>query len=271
MEIPKLLSVLLITCLFSLGAEAALEGKLVITGSSTVAPLALEIAKKFEKLHPGTKVDVHMGGSSRGILDTRRGLANIGMVSRGLKQREADLKAHRIAQDGLCIIVHKSNRVPGLSNQQIIGIYQKKITNWKDVGGKDAPITVVHKAEGRSTLELFLKYFQLKNRSIKPDIIIGDNQQGIKIIGNNPNAIGYVSVGAGEYSAGVGVPLKLLPLANITPSIQNIKNGSFPLARDLNFVTKGKINSLASAFIEYAQSSKVHDVIKDQYFIPISP
>ena len=51
------------------------EQKLVLTGSSTIAPLALEIGKRFEKLNPGVRVDVQSGGSTRGVNDARAGFA----------------------------------------------------------------------------------------------------------------------------------------------------------------------------------------------------
>ncbi|HEU5093125.1 MAG TPA: substrate-binding domain-containing protein, partial [Nitrospira sp.] len=58
-----------------------LSGKLVITGASTLAPLIGEIGKRFESLYPRVRVDIQTGGSSRGVADTRQGLADIGMVS----------------------------------------------------------------------------------------------------------------------------------------------------------------------------------------------
>ncbi|MGH7889036.1 MAG: substrate-binding domain-containing protein, partial [Thermodesulfobacteriota bacterium] len=61
-----------------------LKGKLVLTGSSTVAPLAAEIGKRFEAQHPDVRIDVQTGGSSRGVADARQELADIGMVSRAL-------------------------------------------------------------------------------------------------------------------------------------------------------------------------------------------
>jgi phosphate transport system substrate-binding protein len=74
------------------GSESSSEPtKLVLTGSSTVAPLASELARRFEAENPGVRIDVQTGGSSRGILDARKGLADIGMVSRGLKDEESDL------------------------------------------------------------------------------------------------------------------------------------------------------------------------------------
>ena len=247
-----------------------LSGKLVITGSSTLAPLVTEIGKRFESQHSDVRIDVQMGGSSRGISDARQGLADIGMASRALKNGEHDLLAFPIALDGICIIVHISNPVSELSDTQIVYIYTGKIKNWKEVGGKDAPITVVNKAEGRATLELFLEHFKLKNKDIKPDVVIGDNEQGIKTIAGNPNSVGYVSIGTAEYDATHGVPIKLLPLAGVAASIENLHNGKFPISRPLNLVTKTPPEGLVKEFIDFARSEKVNDIIEEQYFVPIS-
>ncbi len=243
--------------------------KLVLTGSSTVAPLAAEIGKRFESLHGNVRVDVQTGGSSRGISDARTELADIGMASRALKEDEKDLLSFTVALDGISVILNKANPVEALNKQQIIDIYTGKIVNWKNVGGNDAPITVVNKAEGRSTLELFLHYFGLKNTDVKPQVIIGDNQQGIKTVVGNPDAIGYVSVGTAEYEAGQGVVIKLLPLEGIAASVENVRNRSFPLSRPLNLVTRGKPVGLAKTFIEFAGSPQVNDLIEAQYFVPV--
>ena len=245
-------------------------GKLVLTGSSTVAPLAAEIGKRFEALHPGVRVDVQSGGSSRGINDARAGLADIGMVSRALKPEESDLSSFTIALDGIGIIVNRVNPVESLDERQIIRIFTGRITNWREAGGRDAPITVVNKAEGRSTLELFLQYFGLQNSAVKPHVVIGDNQQGIKTVAGNPDAIGYVSIGAAEYAAEHGTPVKLLPLGGAAATVENVRNGSFPLFRPLNLVIRTDAAGMASAFIDFARSEQVHDLVAAQYFVPAS-
>ncbi|MGH8615728.1 MAG: phosphate ABC transporter substrate-binding protein [Gammaproteobacteria bacterium] len=243
--------------------------KLVLTGSSTIAPLVAEIAKRFEQQNPGVRVDVQTGGSSRGIADARSGLANIGMVSRALKPDEGDLLAHPIARDGICLIVHASNPVAELAADQVATIYKGKIVNWRELGGRDAPITVVNKAEGRSTLELFLSHFKLNAEEVKASVVIGDNEQGVKTVAGNPDAIGYVSIGSAEYAAIHGVPLKLLPLGNVAPSTQAVRDGTFPLSRPLNLVTRRPPQALAQAFIEYAQSPAVRDGVESLYFVPV--
>jgi len=246
------------------------ENKLVLTGSSTVAPLALEIAKRLEKENPGIRVDVQTGGSSLGINDARMGLADVGMVSRALKPEESDLTPYTIAMDGIGMIVHKSNPVQKLSDEQIKDIYTGAIENWKDAGGTDMPITVVNKAEGRSTLELFLHHFSLKNSEIKADVVIGDNQQGIKTVSGNLGSIGYVSIGTAEYEEQHGTPIRLLPMEGIPATGENVQKETFPLSRQLNLVVKNTPSPLARKFIKYAQSKDVHDLIEAQFFVPLA-
>jgi phosphate transport system substrate-binding protein len=246
------------------------QGKLVLTGSSTVAPLVAEIGKRFESGHSGVRVDVQSGGSSRGISDARQGVADIGMVSRALKPEEKDLKASSIARDGVTVILHKDNPVPSLNDKQVVDIYTGKVTNWKQVGGKDGAITVVNKAEGRSTLELFTQYFKLKNTDIKAQVVIGDNEQGIKTVAGNPNAIGYVSIGSAENSVANGESIKLLPVGGVAATTANVQNGTFPISRPLNLVTKTEPQGLAKEFINFAQSQQVSDIVKKQNFVVVS-
>ncbi len=246
------------------------KNRIVLTGSSTVAPLASEMARHFESLHPDVRIDVQTGGSSRGIADARRGVADIGMVSRALSDEESDLRSYSIARDGIAIIVHKNNPITKLESEQIKSIYRGRLSNWSQVGGRDAPITVVNKADGHSTLGLFLAHFDLRSNQIKADVVIGDNEQGIKTVAGNPNAIGYVSIGTAEYDVSHGVMIKLLPLNGVAASSAHVRDGTFPLARPLNFVTKNAPQGLALAFIEFAQSGQVHDIIRQQYFVPLA-
>jgi phosphate transport system substrate-binding protein len=246
------------------------DGRLTLSGSSTVAPLVGEIAKRFEAKHPGVRVDVQTGGSSRGVADARRRTVQIGMVSRALSAEETDLTASRIAMDGVAMIVHASNPIATLSNQQIVDIYTGAITNWSAVGGKDAPITVVNKAEGRSTLELFASHFTIDRTAIKASVVIGENLHGVRTVADDPNAIGYVSVGTAEHERSAGVPIRMLPLGGVEPSTATVRDGSFPLARPLNLVTTGQRSPLVAAFVALATSAEVTDLVQGQFFVPIA-
>jgi len=265
----KIAATLCITVL-TLGSSFADTQKLVLTGSSTVAPLALEIGKRFEQRNPGIRVDVQSGGSTRGVNDARTGLADIGMASRALKPTESDLTSYRIAMDGIGIILHQDNPVQTLSDDQIREIYTGKISNWQAVGGEDRKITVVNKAEGRSTLELFLHHFQLNNPEIRAHVVIGDNQQGIKTVAGSVGAIGYVSIGTAEYEQTHGTPIRLLAMDGVAATVDIVRAGRFPLLRPLNLVIKGAPNALALRFITFAQSQAVDDLVTTQYFVPLA-
>ncbi|QUY42925.1 phosphate ABC transporter substrate-binding protein [Acaryochloris marina] len=243
--------------------------KLVITGSSTVAPIASEIAKRYEAQNPQVRIDVQTGGSSRGIADVRQQVADIGMVSRAAKSEDQGLNFHTIAKDGVVVIVHRDNPIQRLTRQQITDIYTDQLNNWQDAGGKSQAITVVNKAEGRSTLEVFTQHFQLKSSQIKADVVIGDNEQGIKTVAGNPLAIGYVSVGAAKVNVEQGTPIKVLPLEGIQATAQTVRDGSFPLSRPLNLVTQGSLNPQQQKFIDFAQSSQVKDIVQEQSLVPV--
>lgn len=258
---------LLVASVPALAASDGQRERLVLTGSSTIAPLAADLAQRFEQLHPDVEIDVQSGGSSRGMADARNGLADIGMVSRALRPGESDLHAYTIALDGITIITHRDNPVKAMSRDQIVDIYTDRVNNWSVVGGPDAPITVVNKAEGRSTLELFLAFFGMKGSDIKADVVIGDNQQGLKTVAGNPWAIGYVSIGSAEYEAAQGLPIRLMPLDGVQASISTVKAGQFPLARPLNLVTKAPAAGIARAFIDFATSEAARDIVEHHYFI----
>jgi len=265
--------VILLYLLFAAPLAAIAEGsqRVQTTGSSTVAPLVAELARLYEEKTEGVRIDVEAGGSSRGIADALKGVVDFGMASRALKPEEESLglKAVMVAYDGIAMIVHKTNSVSELTPDQIRAIYTGKITNWKDVGGEDSKIVVVNKAQGSSTLELFLEHFSLKPQEIKASSIIGDNQQGIKLVSKNPQAIGYVSVGAAEYEAERGADLKLLPLNGVNASIANVKNRTYPLVRPLNLVIYGILNQQAKAFVDFATSNLASETVSKLYFVPL--
>lgn len=252
------------------GTTAFGDGRLTLSGSSTIAPLAGEIARRFEAAHPGVRIDVQTGGSSRGVADARRGTVQIGMVSRALGPAEADLAATPIAMDGIAVIVHATNRVTRLSDAQIAGIYTGRIANWSAVGGADAPITVVNKAEGRSTLELFASHFAIARTAMKAHVVVGENLHGVRTVAADPHAIGYVSVGTAESERRNGVPIRMLPMNGVEPSTATVRDGRFPLSRPLNLVTAGRRSALADAFLAMAASAAVNDLVEGQFFVPVA-
>lgn len=249
-------------------ARESLTGNLLITGSSTMAGMIDELAKRFIKQHPGVVIAVEAGGTGRGIKDAASGKADIGMASRALKAEEKQLFALTIARDGVALAVHQSNPITGLTKAQAFDVFTGKITNWKTLGGPDARIEVLTRKPGHATLELMSQYFGIAPEAIKAAQSVGDNAEAVQIISGNRNAIGFLSTGIVDDAKQKGATLKPLKLDGAMAGIGSIRDGSWPLARPLNLLTRTVPTGLAKAFIEYVLSPAAYPVIREFDYVP---
>ena len=252
----------------ALPASAEIRGKLLLTGSNTIAPLMAEIAQRFQLLHPKVAINIEMGGSARGVSDARDGQSDIGMVSRVLTDKEQDLKGFPVARDGVGLIVHIDNPVTTLGAAQISDIFSGRIKNWNKVGGKNAPISVINRENGRGIVELFTQHFKITYGAIQAQAVVGDNALAIKAMTARPNAISMMSVIVAEGYIKAGVPIKLVALDGVAATRSNILTGNYPLARPLTLVTPMLPRGLAKSFIEYSLSSQVVDIVEKLGFVP---
>ena len=239
-----------------------------LTGSSTIAPLVQAAAESYESEHPGARIDVQTGGSSRGIADATKGLNDIGMTSRALKPDETPgLTQHVVALDGIAFVVNTQNPVTALTREQARSIFTGDITNWSAVGGADRPIVVVNRPEGRSELDLVSEFFELPPADMKADVIGGENQQAVKLVAGNPDAIVYLSVGTAAHEAKAGTPLRLLALDGVPASPAAVADGSYPLGRPLVLVTGSNVSPAAQMFLDQLMSASLDPLITEQGFV----
>ncbi|HEV8608382.1 MAG TPA: phosphate ABC transporter substrate-binding protein [Tepidisphaeraceae bacterium] len=246
----------------------ALSGRIIITGSNTMAPLVKALAARFQEINPGVEIDVQARGSARGIADVRAGKATLGMFGRAIGDGELDLFGFPIARDGVCLVVHQDNPIKELTKLQVVEICTGKISDWRDVGGPAAPIELIGREEGHCHYELFMGHFQLAAKSVHPYSTVGDHEQSVKAIVENPHGIAYVSIGEGERSLHDGVPIKMLPMAGVAATTENVRRGRFPISRPLTLVSKERPTGAAKAFIEFALSPQATDLIRQQKFVP---
>lgn len=169
------------------------------------------------------------------------------------------------------MLVHASNPVNNLTDAQVIAIYKGDTKSWKDVGGRDAQITVINRAGGRAELEQFTEYFNIKAPDLEASIVSGENQHGIKSVAGDPNAIIYMSVGASERAVAGGETIKILRWNGIEASSKTVADGTLPMNRPLILVSRPDApNPLADAFIAHARSKAVHDLVEQLSYVPIN-
>jgi phosphate transport system substrate-binding protein len=219
-----------------------------VGGSTSVTPLMEMFADEYQKLKPHIKININGTGSGDGI-NNAGVLYQIGMSSRELTAAEQGkgLKEEIIAIDGIAVIVNSNNPVNDLTVAQIRDIYTGAITDWSQVSGgaKRGKIAVISREEGSGTRGAFeeLAGFQGK-------LLAGANEStstgAIKAgIAQNPDAIGYISLGSVDNS------IKAVAVGGVPAINDNVKKGTYKIARPFIVLTGKNIHAETSAFIAW--------------------
>ncbi|RDY24424.1 phosphate ABC transporter substrate-binding protein [Romboutsia maritimum] len=248
-------------------SDSSNGGKVTVSGSTSVGPVIEICAEKFKEANKDISIEVQQVGSSAGIKNTIEGTSEIGMASRDLKDEEkkAGLKETEVALDGIALITNKSNKVKNLTINQVKDIYKGKITNWKEVGGKDTPIVVVSREDGSGTRDGFQEKVGFKSEELVKEAQISDGSGNIKtIVEGNENAMGYISFGYVDKS------VNSLAIDNVEPTAENVKAGKYVIARPFILVNKeGTLSKQGKSFIDFILSDEGQKIVKSKGFISI--
>ena len=247
--------------------------EIVIGGSRSVSPvIGQKLADAYMKKYPQRKIITHdPTGSGGAIQGTDVGVLSVGFTSRPMKEGEKtkfpSLKYHLPIKDGLVFVVSSDVDVKNLSTQQILDIYRGKITNWSELGGADAVITVFDRTTATSpkvTLTEILRFFPEGFQFGERVIDIGSPDGMDTAVETTPSAIGYTSFGTIKLR---NLKVKMIGLDGVFPTIETIRSGTFPLYREMGFVTKGDPSGLLADFVDYIFSSEGKKIIESSGFI----
>ncbi|UUX91946.1 phosphate ABC transporter substrate-binding protein [Methanoplanus endosymbiosus] len=243
-----------------------------VTGSTTVLPAAQAAAESFMMEDKSADIMVSGGGSSVGVQAVGEGTADIGMASRELKDSEKEkypgLVQHVIARDGIGVIIYKDNPVESLTIDQLKSIYKGEVTNWNEVGGDDMEIVVVGRDSSSGTRETFSELVMDKEDFVATQMEKNSNGAVQQTIVNTPGAIGYVGLG---YIDDTIKPVQIDADGNrIMPSVENVQNGSYPIARSLNMFTNGEATGLSKDYIDFILSSDGQAIIEEEGFVCVN-
>jgi len=236
-----------------------ISGHLLVAGSSSVGPhvdRGTSLYNNFTAAYPNVQVDVSISDSGTGIKSVEAGTCDIGMSSRALTAADgADLVGTVIAYDGIAVIVAPGNPVTNLSKDQIKGIFAGNITNWNQVGGNDAAITVFQREASSGTRSAFNSLVMGTTNVTSNALQASNTLNMIQSVKGNPNAIGYCSFG--EMSPDV----KALQVGGVTISPATIKDKTYAVQRPFLLVTKGAATGAAKAYIDFVLSPKGQDIL----------
>lgn len=235
---------------------------ILINGSTSVQPLAEELAAAYKEINPNAIIDIQSGGSGVGIKSAMDGVVDIGMSSRELKTDEKTLKEFKIATDGIAVILNSQNPVNDLTLEQLRQIYAGEITNWKEVGGNDAAITVVTREEGSGTRGAFTELTGLE-LVLSSAITQGSTGAVMTTITSDANSIGYASYGSVKDNAN----LKLISIDGAACNEENIYAGNYKISRPFLMVTKEEPTGLAKDFIDFILSDEGQQIVEENNYL----
>jgi phosphate transport system substrate-binding protein len=265
---------------------STLTGSFKVIGSNTITPLSSVWAENFMKANPNVRIAVSGPGSGAGIAALIDSTTDICQASRAIKAAEIDqAKAKgvipyeiQVATDALSVVVNPANPVNELTFIQLSAIYSGKITNWKEVGGNDAPILVLSRDNNSGTFAYFLEEVVQMVGMATADktlqyggkvLMLPSTEEGISQVAGNANAIFYSGLG---YINNTVKALGIKKTANdvaVQPSVETALNHTYPISRPLFYYTNGAPTGVIKAYIDYCLSTEGQQEVLTAGFVPL--
>ncbi|MBW2194297.1 MAG: phosphate ABC transporter substrate-binding protein [Deltaproteobacteria bacterium] len=249
-----------------LGLFEGEKGTLKIAGGTAHIPVMKEAAKRIITFNPDIQISIAGGGSGLGIKQVGEGLVDIGNSGRKPNDEEISrygLQVFKWAVDGVGIAVNPKNPVRSLSKAQVKDIFAGKITSWKQIGGSDKKINVYTRDEASGTRAVFWKKALSKGEISSKAYFVVSNGGMKSAIAQDPNSIGYVSVGY------IDNTVAAVSIDGVAPTLENVKEGKYKVARGLYSNTKGEPTGLAKKLIKYLLTPDGQDIVADKGFVPV--
>ncbi|MDY4540497.1 MAG: phosphate ABC transporter substrate-binding protein [Allisonella histaminiformans] len=248
--------------------ESGPSGKVTVSGSSALLPLAKDAAQKFKAKNGQVSITLNAGGSGTGLKQVSEGSVDIGNSDVFAKEKLPEAKAaelvdHKVAVTVMAPVVSKEigTNVKSLTKAQLQDIFTGKVTNWKDVGGPDEAVVLITRPSTSGTRALFTKYAldgkeELSNKSMETD----DSGTLVQTVSQTKGAIGYVAL---SYLMNNNT---VTPLAidGVEPTLDNVYNGKYPVWGYEHMYTKGEATGAVKAFIDFIMSKDYSADIEKQ-------
>jgi phosphate transport system substrate-binding protein len=247
-------------------AAQAKKTTITISGSTTVAPLATLLAKKYIKTKAGKRVRFKLlqGGSDIGVSDVARGRVTVGMSSRTPKSSDpGGLVFSRIANDALCVATHPSNGVSDFTEEMVQNVFGGAVRDWGSVPGANAngTVNVVIRTAASGTQDAFLKIFMGST-----GIFAGASQKASngliqQQVARDPQAVGYVSL---AFTRGT----RVANYKGVPCNLRAAKSGQYPGTRPLYLVTKGAPKGAVKRWIRWIRNNRAALRIAAREWVP---
>lgn len=248
-------------------AAAAAKPTITMSGSTTVAPLAALLARKYLKVCDHCiNFKLLQGGSDIGVADVAAGRVTIGNSSRDPKPSDpGGLVFNKIAHDALCLVSNKANPIPGLDQAGVQAIFGGSVRSWSSVPGatQSGTIDVFSRTPASGTQDAFQKIFLGSTKMFSGAGQKGSNGLVEQSVASDPGGIGYVSL---AFTKNVHV----IPYKGVDCTLRNAKSGQYGGVRNLYMVTRGAPTGATAKWINWITHSKAASKVIATQWVPLS-
>ena len=250
---------------------------ITIKGSDTLVILAQRWAEIYMKKHPDVVIQVTGGGSGTGISALINGTTDFANASRPMKSREHDKLQKKygtpgneitVAKDGITIYINAKNPVDELSLAQLKSMYLAEVTNWKDVGGNDAPIILYGRENNSGTFVYFQEHVLAKNDYASSMQSLPGTAALVNAVVKDVNGIGYGGV---AYAEGIKVVRvkKDADSKACAATLTTVKSGEYPISRSLYMYSRAQPKGYRKEYIDFILSAEGQKVVGEVGYFPI--
>jgi phosphate transport system substrate-binding protein len=249
----------------SLAACARPLETLRIDGSPGVAPLVTALVADYRTRHPSALIVMASGlGSSARLKALEEGRIDLAMASHGLDSADLvkrGLTARPIARTAVVFAVHASVPVSALTSKQLCDIYAGRVRNWRELGGPDLPIQAATRPKGEVDADVALEGVAcLREITPGPGVQVIDRPDDMsRALSATTGGIGLTSAPMVEQSAG---RLRSLTLDGVTPTVENVASGAYPLSREAILVHRTPMPPSVEEFLAFVRSEEGERVIR---------
>lgn len=259
------------------------ESSIQVKGSDTMVNLGQAWAEKYMEKNPDEFVAVTGGGSGTGFSSLISGTCDIAMASRNIKEKEVALARQRgvepyeikVALDGLAVVVNPSNPVDKLTIDQLAGIFAGRISDWKELSGRNEKIVILSR-EVNSGTHVYFKEHVLRNNDpasneeFSPGALMLSSSQAIADeVAGNPAAIGYYGMGYISPKQKPVLVAKDDKSLYEAPSIENVVAGKYPISRPLFLYTNGEPKGAVKKFVDFCLAKEGQAIVLETDFVPV--
>ncbi|MCK8635500.1 phosphate ABC transporter substrate-binding protein PstS family protein [Apilactobacillus kunkeei] len=244
------------------------SGDVSVVGSTALQPLVEQAAKDYQKDNSGVNISVQGGGSGTGLSQVQSKSVSIGNSDVFAEKQSgidaSKLKDNKVAVVGMAPVVNKGVGVKNISLENLKKIFTGKITNWKELGGKNQKIDVINRVKGSGTRATFESNV-LNGASAIQTQEQDSNGAVKKIVSSTPGAISYLAFSFIDSS------LQPLSIDNVAPTDKNVETNAWKIWSYEHMYTPKKADKNATKFIKYVESGKVQKALVNKLgYISIS-